>query len=638
MLRFLRQYNKWILAVGGTLLLVSWALSGTITSLSQYSARTGSTWATYCPDDTRLTMNNLEAVRQELNVLDVIERMFRQPLIPIPGADRDPAHWYLLTKEAEEAGLIAGPGDALPILQVIGSQMALEPDQVAASLASQSHTSTRVVKQTLAKIVGVSRLRDMSMTMPRFSDSRLKHAAVDTLLAAAADVVVLDARKIANLDVPPPTEEALQAHLAKYGKDEPGKGEQGFGYRLPDRMKIEWLNVSESAVRTAIQASDALNPLTLKKKFAEDPAKFGAPPPAPGSDPLASYPAYEASVRQKVLDELVSQKMAEISKFASDQLALAQRGLDRDGSYVKLPADWTSKKLDFRELGKAIGEQFKIAFPAYGSTGEVWMSVKDVEAIPFLGTASTTRYGQTPVRLGQLLAKLKEFGHGDDNMPVQQDVATPPLTATNRDLYFVRVIGTDPSREPASVDDVRPALVADVQAIARFEALAKLDAEIREKAAAKGLRDLATEYGATVEFASRLQQADQRALPYGVKLPGMIPGIGQDSEAMAAIIAAANKLPKGSLVTDVPEAERTVVITLPKKLSYLVVRITDLYPLTVEDFDSIASNPRAQDTLVSEGGRNAANDVFSLEALMKRHNFHLNREQAEGDEGQTAKS
>ena len=46
MFQFLRKYDKWILAVGGTLLMITFLVPQAIQGLSEYSAQTGATWAT----------------------------------------------------------------------------------------------------------------------------------------------------------------------------------------------------------------------------------------------------------------------------------------------------------------------------------------------------------------------------------------------------------------------------------------------------------------------------------------------------------------------------------------------------------------------------------------------------------------
>ncbi|MDZ4828969.1 MAG: hypothetical protein SGJ09_02065 [Phycisphaerae bacterium] len=647
MLRFLRQYNKIFLGVFGLLLLLAWAIGGSLSQISNYSATEGSTWATWGPTNKKVTIGDLERVRLELKVMDELTKLFpRVPFVPVPGADRDPAYWYLLTKEAEEAGLVGGEQDAMPLLENmakgINAQLQREGlemngETAAAFIAAQSGTNPLIVRQTLAKVNGISRMSELMRSMSHYSDTRLRHAAAEALLGVSADIVVLDARKLAQPAVDEPSEERLAEQLKKYGEFEPGKGEKGFGYRLPNRVKLEWIQIAEAPVRASVMQSGALDTLTLKRKFAANPTRYGVPPEAVGTDPLAVFPQYEATARQKVINELVEERMREIVKFASDQFTQSQRGLKRDavGLYA-LPADWASRKPDLKQLAAAIGEKFNVSSPAYGSVGDVWMSEGDLKSLPGLGGTSTTSLGDRPIPFSQLLPRLKEFAKADatnaDAVPlVQTDVATPALTASNKDVFFVRFLATEPSRAPGSVDEARQALLADVRAIDRYEALNKLAGELKTQAETDGLREIANRFGTTVEAVPDLRAANPQFIGMGVKFPTSLPMLGADSDALEAVIQRAAGLPKTTPVADVPAAERTYVIPLDKRLAYLLARVTDVSPLTNEEYQTLAGNPRAQMALAGDGLQAAYNDVFSLDALKKRYNFKPVRGDSDDD-------
>jgi hypothetical protein len=92
MLKFLRQYNQWILVVGGTLLLITFLMPTAIQNCAQESAVSGATWATY-DGDKLVTGADLEASRGEMRVVELVGNQVLNSL----GADRDPAHWWLLT-------------------------------------------------------------------------------------------------------------------------------------------------------------------------------------------------------------------------------------------------------------------------------------------------------------------------------------------------------------------------------------------------------------------------------------------------------------------------------------------------------------------------------------------------------------
>ena len=107
MLKFLRQYNQWILVVGGTLLLITFLMPSAIQGLAQHSAVSGATWATYSGGT--VTGADLDEARQELRVIEALGNQMVRAL----GADKEPAHWWLLVHQAKEAELVGGEGEGV---------------------------------------------------------------------------------------------------------------------------------------------------------------------------------------------------------------------------------------------------------------------------------------------------------------------------------------------------------------------------------------------------------------------------------------------------------------------------------------------------------------------------------------------
>ena len=164
MFKFLRKYNKWILAVGGTLLLITFLIPFAFESLGQMVARGGAPWANVGQKQQKVTVNELARVQRELDVLQYALRY--QPLIPGPGIVDQPEHWYLLEREAKAAGLIGGAA-VVPF----GAEWQIQ--QIAAGSSEQ----TSFVLQTLAKLDGVRRMIGLYVDRSKFSDRHIKHRA-----------------------------------------------------------------------------------------------------------------------------------------------------------------------------------------------------------------------------------------------------------------------------------------------------------------------------------------------------------------------------------------------------------------------------------------------------------------------------
>ena len=630
MLKLLRQYNQWILVVGGTLLLVAFLMPSAITSCAERGGVASSTWATYAKGGS-ITGAEYAQTQQELRV---VERM-QSPMLTGLGADRDASHWWLLVHEAEEAGLLGGAGDGDAVLAQIALSSNMLPEQVLARFAQELGTNPEVVLTALGKMQAVNRLVSLASSLDRVSDRRLANAIAQSLLGVSGDLAVIDARKDTSIPIATLTDAQLNEHLTKFADKvaptgtTPVAGAPAFGYRIPDRFKLEWIAISKAAIAASMQNSPELSSLALRKRFARDPAKYGA---NPAENP--TFAAFEAAVRTKATDELVAQRVEEIAKFTTDQLALAQRSLARKGAYFDLPADWTTRMPAFTTLAQSVATEFGIELPAYASSGEEWITVSDVEAIPGLGRASTAKYGAA-VRAPQLALGANELSAASIAAPFQVNIASPSLTSDNGDVYFFRMIAAEPSRPARDLAEVRPAVEKDVLALERFKWLQTNLGAIEEQAAAGGVRVVADRFAVPVEFARDLREANPQFISYGIRIGSTVPGLsGTDAKVLHQIVEKASRLPLTTDLSTLPLKDRTVAVASEDLLTVVVMQITELAPVTSETFATLAaSNPRIVDVARDPTMLVDPKLLFSLEALKTRHEFQNVRDTSETADG-----
>ena len=587
MLRFLRKYNKYILAVFGTILLVTFLVGSAITSLLAGAGQANTEWATLGPDgDESLAAIDLEQARRELRLLSAIGR----DVPPYGKLDR-PEHWFLLVREAQSAGLVGGPY-ASPLAQ---SATGL------AQVTQVSGENPRFVLETLAKLAGVSSVIDLYMggspysqaPLPasRYSDRRFMHLAQDRFHQVTAQIVVL---KASAPDEPRPfTEAQLTEQLDKYAEDLPGAGEMGFGYRLPDRAKIEWLVVSADSVRAVIVDSDELDPVALRKHWRSNAARFGEP------QPNADVPD---AVRNDLLETLTEQKLKEISRVAHNRLLSEQRTQQQDGG----------PGMRFTDLALSIQETFEVSLPDYHATGGSWLWLKDLAALEGIGKATTAKFGRFPTSLPVLVMSAREFGR-DDTIPIRQGAVGPPLDGRDGSLYFFRITDTDPSRPPRSVDEVRDALVADLGRLEVYQELVESAAVIERQARQEGLLTLALANDTVVE----------RASTFATVGTGALPKIGVHEPTVQTIVERAQRLPPDKLIDELTEEQRTFVVPVEDRLALLVVRLIRQRPLTESAYTQqgrgllqfAIMQPEMQER------RTEAVEAFAFDALAARHNF-----------------
>jgi hypothetical protein len=630
MLKFLRQYNKYLLAIFGSILLLTWLVPSAVTEFSRRSGAENATWATL-GDGEVLTVARLQQAQRQLKVLEAMG----VPLMASVGAENDPATWTLLVREARQAGFVGGVGEGQRVLTGMQSQTNAKPEEMLGRLCAASGMQPQGVLETLADLQGVARMLSMAMNAARMSDVRLEVKAAEAMSGVAADVVVISASQPLPQDDPAPTPERMESLLKEFGSVEPGKGRGGMGYRQPHRASIEWFSVPAASVRASLENDPALSGVALRKAFLRDPMRFGAP----AGDATATFEAFKDKVREAELNRLVGERMEEISKFIGDQTQLALRRMEKDGVYAKLPADGSGAP-SLAELSTAVASQFRIPDLKVERTDS--MSMQDLAKVPGVGTSSTTRFGSRPMQLSEVVAQAREFKPDQVTAIVQAGVTGPTMRAQGAvgglpaDLYAFRIIETAPAHDARDLEEVRTALLEDAARVMRFEALERDRGSIETQAKA-GMDSLASNYGTKVDFAPGIREADANLLKYGLKVPTALPTIGTDAAVSQQIVQRALAMPQD--LSQVPDADRTFVVASPDKMALVAVKVREVFPVSREDYQDAASNPRFRSSLV--GDAQAAENLrksFGADAIKGRSGFKPAREDQAEDQASADKA
>ena len=616
MLKFLRLYQGWILAIFGTFLVITFLLPQAIQGLFQNAATTGGDWATVGDGEVVSTGKLLE-LQKELRILQLVGN----PILNSLGADKDAAYWYLLTREAEQAGMVGGAGVGRTFVGELSRQLgAVSETELVARFMGTAGVNEQTALETIAKISGVSLLSVQFQTAARYSDERLKQAASKIGLAVDADLVILDASsQLTDLETGLPSDDALEEQFESHRSELAGTGASGFGYRLPDRARIEWLTIDKAALETSIEERTNFDNIEMRKAFIKSPERFGALVMGGGAPPR--FEDYEESVRSILTKELVDLRMNEISKFLNDQVQLPRRGVKQNGLHYSLPADWNERRVEFNDLADALGQEFGIDAPTVNSTDSL-LTARELDGLNGIGIAQSTKFGQRPTSVSSYVMAAKEFG-GNELIPSQANVAGPVFTDVARNMYLVRLIDTDPERDPSSLAEVRDLVMTDSESRARFSALEARIPELEADAAANGMQSVADRFGATVSFQANIAEANPQFLRFGQKVSTRVASLRDSTTLVERVLEKAASLDFMTLTTDIPKEKRTFFVADEESLAVIGVQITSVKPLTEESWEELA----ASDTMI----RVLANDetaldftkTFSFEELKSRHDFKL---------------
>ncbi len=483
--KFFRKHGRTLLMVFMALLLVAFLIPDAIQGLDPgdriRGVKLGEAFGR------TLYSEEIRALGTELRVVQQLGMAVGAPPTNVLGLNVDALDHYLLTEEAARAGIRIGRDEVKERLRAAGVT-----NEDLRRVAQDAAMSYDRVYDTLGRWIAVWRLMFVQAAALTVSLPRAELAYRNEKQEAVATVSVLHAKAFLGR-VPEPTEEELTRFFEE-GKNRTTAHTEDtlvYGYRLPDRVQLEYLTVEPEPLRSYVTARTT----ALEQFFEEHRARYTKPDPA-ATEPGATVPMTFDEARDKVREDYRTQRAAEVAQAIVNEMrdeALAPwRAQERgaDGFYPP-PEEIVS----FEALRDKYQKRYEIQYGAglrisYHKTDLV--DAPRLALIPGLGQASVadgTRNG-TPMRTAAFRVK----GISDpQTTPQAVNLLEPGPVAISRipgrlhQAYLYRVVAVAPAAPPAALEDVRPKVVEDWKNMRAFE-LARVEAEkLREAARAVGL-------------------------------------------------------------------------------------------------------------------------------------------------------
>ncbi len=639
-MKFLRKYNKVLFGVFSVLLMITFLVPTAIQEFSKSSASSNAVWATVGNGE-KITLTEQQKLTRQVKMIDVLQVPFSKEL----GINGNPGQWYLLVREAKQAGLVGGPSEGKELLSKIagdeakpGEAMSQQSAILLGELCRAGGSQPPMVYETLAELSGVARMLSLTGSAPRLSEARLKSDAQNALTGLSADVVVISADMPLPTNDPQPTPEQVEKLVKENADKEPGKGSHGMGYRQSEKVQLEWFVIPAQQVRDQMANDPRLSNVELRKAFLRNPTSFGAK--IGEVDP--NFDDFKDQVRTKLLNQITASRMDEMVKFIADQAQLSTRALPKDGIYAKLPTDWQNLP-GLPALAADMAKQFGVAAPKVEIVGPAVVS--SLNSVEGLGAATSDRFGTQPTPLAQLVSMTKELKPTEVRAVLQVGVIGPPLRAPDpsraprvnpnqtasanqdltTDLFAFRVLQAMPAHAAANAEEAGAVATQDEQKLLRFAVLEGNLAAIETKAKESGLESVAREYNTKVDFAPQIRGADMKFVQYGMKMPTAISGLGEDATVVNEIVKRALAIPQGEFANS-SDAARTFVIASPNKLAIVAVHVRDVLPMYAEDYNGLATNQRFRNAITDESNQVKIVDEFSFAALSARNQFKMAKE------------
>lgn len=628
MLKFLRKYNKIILAIFGTILMVAWLAPQGIQQLGGDRRKA----VAFTIDGVKYTAEDEVRAAGELEGL----KRFLPMMLPAMGLGQDGKsdvlHWMLLKHEAKQAGMLAGKGDGASFAMELGpilsqGQQVKDPekfiDQAMAFGAEAGRITVDQFQEALGAVRGIMRYKTLYVQLPRMSDRRAVGLALDRQSSAWVDYVTIPAERVAA-EIADPTAAEVEAFFQAHRAIKQGEGEMGIGYTLPARVKFEALKID----RSAIEATIPLDAIAVNQQWRQRREKY-----------TGEFETERVNVERDMRATRVGEVMSEIHSAVQAGVMRATRVLEAEGRYKVLPADWNAKRPMWEAIAqdavKHVETRLKMTIPAPSVVrfDTQWRSEQELRGLEDIGFA-VAQQGSIRTPLVALLLAAKGSGlEGAAPFPVQPMVPLVEAYAEDakRNRYYVTVLDVRASSPPDSLEEIRDRVVKDYKKTKAFERLKGRAEEFKALVEERGVQGVADFFPASpvgnaaavapleVHTRAQVSRAGLMAAPQDGDRETLL-----DQGVREAIMAGAAGLDPTKPASE--QAAVGVVAPIASKMEMVVARVTAYVPFTSDDFHNLglnwfagaAANEASKLQSSTEQTEATTSDPFSMESLLAR--------------------
>lgn len=688
---FLRTHGKWVMAILGVVLMVMWVMP-------QSQAEKQRTWTMGWIDGKKVVQVQLQETENEIKLLRnfanqaslLYNRRKPDALLLLDwflgdeagqrswlGRSNAPLQYLLLVHEAEKIGVTPDDRPDGVVQQLL--QAARLSDQTSLETFCMSRDiSSRYLRYVLGRYSMVVRAREMAATAVQISQPALEHAVMDEHATVQAAYVTLKTGKIPP-DVKTPLSDELKKQFELYKDQLPNQPEPPlinghrypFGYKYPDRVKIEYLQVPYAAVRETVAPRTAKDKADVaqaafdyyaahQEEFLAPAATAPATAPTTGSATAPATSTAPAERKVKPFTEVRQQLIeAQIDRRAETRL---QEIADRARTLAAAPWKPESAQSDFRAplpreswvplaaIAAQLEKQYTVKVTPRSPEG--WLTAPDLTKLSGLGEARLFVPNGEPLEVAELALHVRELDKNQSGkylrLALQQGVTGPILTDSSRNAYVYRVTDSQATHTPRDYDEVRDQLVYDLRREAFFNQQKQEGKKLARAAEEEGLKATARksklDMAITEPFYRRffIGAADRTNQGGGLLTPPVDEKIGTLPEFTDKAFEMAERAGPIQNGSD-PPAARTAAeksstsqpaakastnpaasIDIEPRLTVYVLQVQTYKPVNTDDFRKFSAQALSQRRAIEELW--FYKEWSSLKNVVKRVNFTPNKE------------
>ena len=371
-------------------------------------------------------------------------------------------YWLLLKKEAELAGItISNEASGRQLAGVIRDlRLGVTYSQLVGSIRDREGIPEERILKTFGELMAILRYANMMCSNEDITVGQIRHDVSWGGETIDIEFVRFDSSVFAEAQEDP-SEQEISDHFNKYKTFAAGaiseENPHGFGYRLADRVKLEYIVVQLDDVAEIVAQptqEEAEEYYTRNRaRFTESVLSDPNDPNSAPTERIKSYAEVASIISDLLLLERKNSKAAQILQEAK---TLTEAGFqDIDEEPANLSADEFRQRVgDYESAAEKLRGKYKIKVYT-GQTGQ--LSAEDMLKDEHLGRLYVRGYGDTFLGLVQVVFAVDKLATsilGPFDMPVPRmyENIGPVRDRMGRITALTRVVGAEKACAPQSMD------------------------------------------------------------------------------------------------------------------------------------------------------------------------------------------
>jgi hypothetical protein len=400
----------------------------------------------------------------ENQINDIYKRQYQRQTIP-PNI-----YWLLLQNEAQDAGIRISNtqvgellGRAIP--QLFEGQ---SYSQLIGTIIRHQRIPEEQILTTLGKLLAILQYSSIVCSNEDLTSRQIMQTASTEEERVNVEFVKFDSAVFAE-KLEEPGADKIAEQFNKYKAIAPGavsdENPHGFGYRLPDRVQLEYIAVKLDEVKTIVKrpTQDEIGDYYSRNKELLFTEEAPSDPNDPNSTPIKktkSYAEVASSISQQLLNDKINSTAQNVLQEAR---TLTEAGLeDLEIESAKVTTEqFMAKAGDYKAAAAQLSEKYKIRVYT-GKTG--LLSPFDMQSDEQMAGLFLQGFGQNPVRLSKVVFAVDELAASElgpfdapkprmfENIGPIKDVMSSFRSDTGGIMAVIRVVDARKAAEPESID------------------------------------------------------------------------------------------------------------------------------------------------------------------------------------------